>query len=51
MGAVEVCKPEQLVGLFDLIIPGGKSTSMGKLAEKSKQAREYTFLFPTTILF
>lgn len=31
--AVEVRKPEQLVGLAGLIIPGGESTTMAKLAE------------------
>lgn len=29
---VEVRKPEQLVGLDSLIIPGGESTTMAKLA-------------------
>ncbi|MEZ4660785.1 MAG: pyridoxal 5'-phosphate synthase glutaminase subunit PdxT [Caldilineaceae bacterium] len=32
--AVEVRKPEQLVGLDGLIIPGGESTSMGLIAER-----------------
>ncbi|KAG0609036.1 hypothetical protein M758_8G152000 [Ceratodon purpureus] len=34
--AVEVRKPEQLAGLSGLIIPGGESTTMAKLAEKNK---------------
>lgn len=33
--AVEVRKLEQLVGLSGLIIPGGESTTMAKLAEKN----------------
>jgi 5'-phosphate synthase pdxT subunit len=32
--AVEVRKPEQLVGLDGLIIPGGESTTMGLIAEQ-----------------
>ncbi|KAL2609046.1 hypothetical protein R1flu_027619 [Riccia fluitans] len=32
--AVEVRKPEQLIGLAGLIIPGGESTTMAKLAEE-----------------
>lgn len=32
MRGVEVRKPEQLVGLDSLIIPGGESTTMAKLA-------------------
>jgi glutamine amidotransferase PdxT len=31
--AMEVRKPEQLEGLAGLIIPGGESTTMAKLAE------------------
>ncbi|BBN18820.1 pyridoxal 5'-phosphate synthase pdxT subunit [Marchantia polymorpha subsp. ruderalis] len=34
--AVEVRKPEQLSGLSGLIIPGGESTTMAKLAEQYK---------------
>ncbi|KAG0556857.1 hypothetical protein M758_11G081200 [Ceratodon purpureus] len=34
--AVEIRKPEQLAGLSGLIIPGGESTTMAKLAEKNK---------------
>ena len=34
--AVEVRKPEQLAGLSGLIIPGGESTTMAKLAEHYK---------------
>ncbi|CAM6085384.1 unnamed protein product [Calypogeia fissa] len=34
--AIEVRKPEQLVGLSGLIIPGGESTTMAKLAEEYK---------------
>ncbi|KAL3684827.1 hypothetical protein R1sor_002849 [Riccia sorocarpa] len=34
--AVEVRKPEQLNGLAGLIIPGGESTTMAKLAEEYK---------------
>ncbi len=37
--AVEVRKPEQLAGLAGLIIPGGESTTMAKLAEKNKLVR------------
>jgi 5'-phosphate synthase pdxT subunit len=32
VNGVEVRKPEQLLGLDSLIIPGGESTSMAKLA-------------------
>lgn len=33
---MEVRKPEQLSGLSGLIIPGGESTTMAKLAEQYK---------------
>lgn len=36
INAVEVRLPEQLAGLDGLILPGGESTTMGKLAEKYK---------------
>ena len=40
--AVEVRKPEQLAGLSGLIIPGGESTTMAKLAEKNKLVRTHS---------
>jgi glutamine amidotransferase PdxT len=40
--AVEIRKPEQLAGLSGLIIPGGESTTMAKLAEKNKLVRTHS---------
>jgi glutamine amidotransferase PdxT len=39
---VEVRRPEQLLGLDSLIIPGGESTTMAKLANYHNLVRPYS---------
>jgi glutamine amidotransferase PdxT len=49
--AVEVRKPEQLAGLAGLIIPGGESTTMAKLAEHYKMVSvSYCHTFSFSLL-
>lgn len=42
--ALEIRKPEQLAGLSGLIIPGGESTTMAKLAEKNMLVRAHSLI-------
>ena len=47
-------KPEQLAGLSGLIIPGGESTTMAKLAEHYKMvsvSHSHTFSFRYCVMF
>ena len=44
MNGVEVRKPEQLQGLDSLIIPGGESTTMAKLANYHNLVGPFLFL-------
>ncbi len=49
---MEIRKPEQLAGLSGLIIPGGESTTMAKLAEKNMLVRaQYPSLSPPSSPF
>lgn len=49
--AVEIRKPEQLAELSGLIIPGGESTTMAKLAEKNNLVRPHLSLLRVGVVF